>query len=168
MVLAKEYELLIVIELGIIYTLCFYVIGDYLLVSMSAYGINEIAACPKCSTPQLFLYFRAPLKNLFCGNAFDQCNNFTCTIAWATLYHQMYVIFIRTNFQKMYFITLLNPFADIYKLCLNGFVENKFTVFSRQDNMIDQYSYVVALMPVLAHLCILAHAASSGVFTPRQ
>lgn len=78
----------------------------------------------------------------------------------------MHMIFVRSYFQKLHLITLLDFKTYIPELHVYLFIKHRTTVFRRKNKMIEQHCNIMTLVDILTHPPSLA--ASGGEFDPQR
>src|ERR1035437_1857161 len=120
-------------------------------VCILANSINIISFSPKITAPQLIFNFWMKTKKLFCSDTFYRLNNAFHRHHWNTLYQKMNMIFICSNFNKMYFVSLCNIFTDLTQGLFNRFRQNTSSIFYRTNYMIQQQTFIMVLMNMFTH-----------------
>jgi len=106
-----------------------------IFIPMTPNRIDIVAFDPKLPSPKTFFNFRMKLENLFCCNALDKLNYFARTQRGYILYQKVYIIFIRSYFNKLYLISLRYLYANILQRLINCFTEYNPPVFRRAYKM---------------------------------
>ena len=96
------------------FTLILNVLQNHIFIRILTNSIYIVPRSPKIAAPQFFFYFRMKPKKLFRYNTF-YCLSYTFYRQhWYTLNQKMNMIFIRSYFNKMYFIATLDIFTNFY------------------------------------------------------
>ena len=158
-----EQPKLITINLLILPALAFHILGYHVFIAISPNRIDIVATRPKVTAPQQFLHFRMLLENLSPCNTFYCLHNISWTHHWHTLYQKMYMVFINSNFYKMYFISLAYPNTCFFQRFSHLFRKNLSPVFCRANNMIQEETFVMFLVDVFTHAPLYPEAELRGI-----
>src|SRR5665213_1990564 len=134
-----------------IVTLFMNIFLNYIFVCILPNRVNIVPVSPKLSSPQLLFHFRMKTEKFSCSNTFHDLNYRFWRHHRNTLHQKMNMIFVCSNFQKMYLKPAFNVFAHFYQTLFNIFRQNTSPIFYRTNQMIQQQSFVMPLMNMLAH-----------------
>jgi len=124
---------------------------DHFLISILSYGVHIVTACPKFSAPKQPFYLGMKPKNLFCRNTFNSTDYLFGGIRWYTLNQKMDVVSIKSNLQKMNFISLFYLQADLFKRYRNLIIQYIPPIFDRTNKMIKKQTLVMTFMDMFTH-----------------
>lgn len=106
---------------------------------------------PELTTPKHLFDFWMKSKNLFRSNSFDSSDDFLRRIHDIALNQKMNMIFIKTNLQKMNFLTLLYFQANLLESQRNSSTQYFPTIFNRTNRMIQKQAFVMTLVDMFVH-----------------
>src|SRR5680860_64125 len=135
------------------FTLSLNIFLNNILVCILTNCIYIIPICPELTTPQLIFYFRMKSKKFFCCYTFYCLNYSFYRHHWNTLYQKMNMIFINPNFNKVYFKSKFNIFANFYQTVFNCLRQNTSPIFYRTNQMIQQQILIMPFMNMFTHKC---------------
>ncbi len=69
-------------------------------ISKLAHGVHKVPISPKFSTPKLLLHLWMLLEDLSCCQTFHCRYDLRRALRWNTLYQEMNMVFVNSNFQK--------------------------------------------------------------------
>ena len=136
-------------------TLVFHIFSDRILIAMLPNCARKITIRPEFASPQLLFHLWAMPEYLSCSETLYYSYDLRHAIRRNRLHQKMDMIPICTNLQKFHLITLLNIQTNFLQNTIDMIIKHCTSILSRKCQMIYQYRYVVTLMDVLAHICIL-------------
>ena len=92
------------VDLLVVFSLVFDIVGDDLFVGVLAYGIDIVPLCPEFPSPQLSLYFGMLFEDLSRRDAFGDLDDPLWEHGWDGLYEKVHMIFVSTDFEVVEFI----------------------------------------------------------------
>jgi len=154
---------LISINLLILPTLAFDIVGYHFFITISSNCVDIVAARPKVTAPQQFLHLRMLLENLSPCNTFYRLHNVFWTHHWYTLYQKMHMVFINSNLYKMYFIPFIYPNTYVFQCFSNVFCKNLSPVFYRADDVIEKETLIMSFVDMFTHTPLYPEAELRGI-----
>ena len=136
-------------------SLVFDIFSDRILIAMFPNCARKITVRPEFASPQLPFYLGATPEHFPRSEAFYHSYNLHHAICRNRLHQEMDMILICAYLQKFHLIALLDVQADILQNVINMIIKYCTPVLGRKYQMVYQYRYVMALMYVFAHICIL-------------
>ena len=131
------------------------ILSDRILIAMFPNCARKITVRPEFASPQLPFYLRATAEHFSCSEALYHSYDLRHAIRRNRLHQKMHMVLIRTYLQKFYLIALLDVQTDILHNVIDMIIKHCTPILGRKYQMVYQYSYVMTLMYVFAHICIL-------------
>src|SRR5512147_691686 len=132
---------------------------------MLSHSANVVTIGPEFATPQLLFDSWHPSKHFSRCKTLDDRDNFCRTIAWYRLHQKMYMILIRSNFEKLNLVTIGNFQTHIFQHLVHLIINHCSSIFSWTDKMIDQDGHIMAFSDDVTHAAILSRRRAAGYST---
>ena len=139
----------------ILHSLAFDIFGDGILIPMFSNSACKVAVRPEFASPQLLFHFRTAPEHLSCGKALYHRYHLGDTICRNGLHQKMHMILICANLQEFYLVSFLDVHTHVLHNIVHMIIKYCTPIFGRKHQMVYQYCYVMTLMYVFAHMCIL-------------
>ena len=137
-------------------------------VCILTYRINIVTVRPKLPSPKLLFHFRVKTEQFSCCYTFHHLNYRLSRHHRYTLYQKMNVVFICSNFQKVYFKSPLDIFTNFDQAFCNFIRQNTSPIFYWANQMIQKQTLVMPLMNMFAHQANITFALQAPTPTPQQ
>ena len=131
-----EQTKLITMNLLILPSLAFDIICYRGFIAVTTNGVDVVSVCPDVPAPKYFLNLRMSLEYFFSRNTFYQLHYFLGTSHWNTLNQKMHMIFIRSNFYKMYLAPFSYSYTYFFQTLRNSLRKYFPPVFCRTYNVV--------------------------------
>jgi len=125
------------------------------LTPMPANCAREVSIRPKRPSPQLLLNMRTTAKYLSRRKTLYQPHKLRHSIRRNRLGQKMNMVLIRTDFQKLHLVTLLDFKTHIPQHDVHVLIDHSSTVIGWKNQTVKQYRNVMALVNILTHPTIL-------------
>lgn len=122
-----------------------------LLIGILAYRVHVISTRPKLTAPKHPFHFWMKPKYFLCGNTLYRVDNLFRSIHRNALNQKMNVVAIKAYFQKMNFISLLYPKANLFESDTNLITQNFSPIFYRTYKMIQKQALVMTFVDMFTH-----------------
>ena len=98
-------------------------------ISKLAHGVHKVPISPKFSTPKLLLHLWMLLEDLSCCQTFHCRYDLRRALRWNTLYQEMNMLFVNSNFQKENVVPFRYFKTYIFQTRINFLAEYHFAIF---------------------------------------
>jgi len=115
-----------------------------------AHGVHKVSISPKFTTPKLLFYLRMLFEYLSCSQTFHCRYDLGRALRWNTLYQEMNMVFVNSDFQKENIVPFRYFKTDIFQAFINFLAEYNSAIFCRTYKMIQQHRNIMRPMNVLA------------------
>jgi hypothetical protein len=116
---------------------------------------RKITVRPEFASPQLFFHLGTAPEYFSCRQALYHRYDLRHAIRRNRLHQEMDMIPIRTNLQKFHLIALLDLQTHFLYNVIDMFIKHRTPILGRKYQMVYQYTYVMTLMYIFAHIGIL-------------
>ncbi len=122
-----------------------------LLVGILPHSVDVIPAGPKPTAPKHPFDLGKEPEYLLCGDTLNRSYYLFQSAGRNALHQKMDVVAVKANLQKMNFIPLLYPKADLPKSGRNRVIKDLSPIFDRRNKMIKQQALVMAFVNMFTH-----------------
>ena len=139
------------LELSVLHALALDIALDHIFIGVLPYGVHVETTRPEMPSPEELFDCGVGLEDMFGCEAFYNLRYARGGEEWDALEEEVDVVAIRTDFDEPYLVALLDLLAHLCESMNDGFGKGFFPVFHGTDQMVEQESFVMALVDVMTH-----------------
>ena len=148
--------------------LTFDIVSDSVFVAVLTDRIDVVATGPEVAAPQFFLEFRMLLEHFSGGQTLDDLHHSCQEHVWYALGKKVHVIFVCSDFDKVYFKTLGDGGTGLFQSLFSFWGQYGLAVFDRTDDMVEEDVLIVSFVDMVTHASIVPDLLRRSRFTPEQ
>src|SRR5215217_3802289 len=142
--------------------LLLYVLAYHLLVAVLPYRAYVIPGCPQMPSPQLLFYLWTRGKDFSGAYTLYDLHYLLRAIHRHTLHKKMYMVFIRSYFQKRNLISLTDLQTNFFELEVYFRTKYDSAILRRTNNVIQKYRNIMAFMNESTHSYSIVSQQAAG------